>query len=598
VSRRQQFNRRDFLQQSAAVLAALDLGQGSGLEPNLGFASPAPIQPIPDKVVVLTFDDAVKSHRTFVAPLLEDLGFRATFFVTHKWMNDPEHFMTWQEIAEIHRMGFEIGNHTWTHDGFASPHNAARLDGELALVERELAKVGVPRPSTYAHTGDEFGPEALSVLMRQGYQLARRGMQPEVPYGEVQVGPTFDPQRNHPLLIPTTGDSYPDWTVAHFQKVVSMARSGRAVVLQFHGVPDVVHPWVFTPPEDFRQYMGFLKENAFRVLALGDLRQYINFQQPPDDPLLTARYPEAKYGCLDLPVEVLATRADLRFWLENMLLDHRYSLAEAAAVCNMSEEEVRKHAEEFGLYPSPLAPPVGKLLRLLPYPGGRHPRIGFQEGAIDPLRGTKASVFLPWEPTSYVVVDLPEAIFSNQGLLFLAHTDIPTIWNDQNVVLQNVDWKRGADGSLSFQQTLPNAVVFGASIRPAERHVDMELWLRNFSGTDLSGPKGPGGMPAQVCVMLKGAPGFNGQTNDNKLFRPPVAAVRASQGNRWILTGWQNCGRAWGNARVPCLHADPKLPDCPFAKTVRIRGRLWFYEGNDIEGELAQRGREFPPTSE
>jgi hypothetical protein len=30
---------------------------------------------IPPKLVVLTFDDAVKSHRTFVAPLLKELGF-------------------------------------------------------------------------------------------------------------------------------------------------------------------------------------------------------------------------------------------------------------------------------------------------------------------------------------------------------------------------------------------------------------------------------------------------------------------------------------------------------------------------------------------
>src|SRR5262245_5728587 len=62
-------------------------------------------QPIPDKLVVLTFDDAVKSHRTFVAPLLKELGFNATFFVTHKWMDDRTNFMTWEDISEIHQMG-------------------------------------------------------------------------------------------------------------------------------------------------------------------------------------------------------------------------------------------------------------------------------------------------------------------------------------------------------------------------------------------------------------------------------------------------------------------------------------------------------------
>ena len=72
----------------------------------------------PERLVVLTFDDAVKSHRTFVAQFLKELGFGATFFVTQLWMDDAEHFMTWKDIAEIHAMGFEIGNHSWTHAAF------------------------------------------------------------------------------------------------------------------------------------------------------------------------------------------------------------------------------------------------------------------------------------------------------------------------------------------------------------------------------------------------------------------------------------------------------------------------------------------------
>src|SRR5207248_8861832 len=117
---------------------------------------------IPDKLVVLTFDDAVKSHRTFVAPLLKELGFGATFFVTHKWMEDRTNFMTWQDIAEINEMGFEIGNHSWTHDDFSMPRKAARLAAELFLVDRALnqAKPKVPAPVSFAFCGNTFGPEA------------------------------------------------------------------------------------------------------------------------------------------------------------------------------------------------------------------------------------------------------------------------------------------------------------------------------------------------------------------------------------------------------------------------------------------------------
>ncbi len=39
-------------------------------------------QKIPDKLVVLTFDDGCKSQATFVAPLLKSYGFGATFYIT------------------------------------------------------------------------------------------------------------------------------------------------------------------------------------------------------------------------------------------------------------------------------------------------------------------------------------------------------------------------------------------------------------------------------------------------------------------------------------------------------------------------------------
>src|SRR5690349_8429048 len=178
------------------------------------FVHGAPVETIPDKLVVLTFDDAVKSHRTFVAPLCKELGFGATFFVTHKWMDDPTNFMSWSDIAEIHEMGFEIGNHSWTHSDFSMPKNAARLAGELFLVDQELerTKPKVPHPISFAYCGNTFGPEAVQRLVELGYKFARRGEQPEATYGKLEVGATYDPKRRHPLLIPTTGDAYPNWT--------------------------------------------------------------------------------------------------------------------------------------------------------------------------------------------------------------------------------------------------------------------------------------------------------------------------------------------------------------------------------------------------
>ena len=43
---------------------------------------PANAKSIPEKIVVLTFDDSAKSHFTVVRPILKRYGFGATFFIT------------------------------------------------------------------------------------------------------------------------------------------------------------------------------------------------------------------------------------------------------------------------------------------------------------------------------------------------------------------------------------------------------------------------------------------------------------------------------------------------------------------------------------
>ena len=97
--------------------------------------------------------------------------------------------------------------------------------------------------------------------------------------------------------------------------------------------------------------------------------------------------------------------------------------------------------------------------------------------------------------------------------------------------------------------------------------------------------------------MFKGAPEFSSQTNDNKIFRSPVSAVKSAKGGRWILVAWDRCGHAWGNALIPCMHADPVLADCLPGQTVRVLGRLWFYEGSDIDGEIARAQQTFTALS-
>ena len=272
---------------------------------------------------------------------------------------------------------------------------------------------------------------------------------------------------------------------------------------------------------------------------------------------------------------------DLRFWLENMVWHHRFSTAEIRTATGLSDGEITAALARFGIrVDNKPKRAVNVPLLVLPYPGGRHPRIGFLDGAIDPQRETKVSVFTPWDEESCVVVDVPEAIWSNLGLTYLAHTHVPTIWTKQKSGLEQLEWNRRADGTFDIERKLPNGIVFGAKVATATSAVHLELWLTNGTKELLSD------LRVQNCVMLKGAKGFEQQTNDNKLFESPYVACRSSDGKRWIISAWEPCHRAWANAPVPCLHSDPKFPDCAPGETKRLRGWLSFYEGTDIKAEF------------
>ncbi len=217
---------------------------------------------------------------------------------------------------------------------------------------------------------------------------------------------------------------------------------------------------------------------------------------------------------------------------------------------------------------------------VLPYLGGGYQRICCLDGKIRLQRETRISVFTPWDPTSYVVVDIPEAIWSNLGLTFLAHTHVPTIWSKKNIELKKLEWIRKPNGELKCERRLPDGIVFGTKVIPHKNNVEMEMWLTNGTKDTLSD------LRVQNCVMLKNAAGFNEQIDSNKVFNKPYAATRSKNGKRWIITAWEPCDRTWGNHLVPCMHSDPKFPDCPPGQTRRLKGWLSFYEGSDIESEF------------
>ena len=233
--------------------------------------------PIPNGLVVLTFDDGNKSDFTYVAPLLNRYGFGATFYITEglNFLENKEYYLTWEEVHQLHQSGFEIGNHTRHHKNVNS-QTQEELLADLEYIDTRCQQYNIPIPETFCYPGYNHGPQALEVLTKKGMRFARRGISPEFPHeSEGGRGPAYDPKIHHRLLIPTTGASGPNWSFDDFVWAVEQAKDEKIAILTFHGVPALEHPWVNTFPDDFKVYMDFLNDHGFTVIALRDLSKYI-----------------------------------------------------------------------------------------------------------------------------------------------------------------------------------------------------------------------------------------------------------------------------------------------------------------------------------
>jgi peptidoglycan/xylan/chitin deacetylase (PgdA/CDA1 family) len=103
---------------------------------------------LPERAVVLTFDDGYADFRLHAMPALEEHGFTATLFVTTGWIEDAgphaagdplDLTLSWDQVREATAAGIEVGAHSHSHaqlDQLPEAHLQAELRTSRTLLEQ------------------------------------------------------------------------------------------------------------------------------------------------------------------------------------------------------------------------------------------------------------------------------------------------------------------------------------------------------------------------------------------------------------------------------------------------------------------------------
>ena len=119
---------------------------------------------LPEKPVLLTFDDGYLDNYTAAFPLLQEYGYKATFFVVTDFVDfNREGYMTWAMLEEMSRAGHRIESHSRTHPDLRDKDRDGLIWEILGSQETIAAHVGY-KPRYFCYPGGDYNEATIQML--------------------------------------------------------------------------------------------------------------------------------------------------------------------------------------------------------------------------------------------------------------------------------------------------------------------------------------------------------------------------------------------------------------------------------------------------
>lgn len=141
------------------------------LSPNELYQALKDKKTLPQKSVLLTFDDGYRDFYKNAFPVLKELNLKATVFVVTGFVGDKAgRYLTWNQIKEMDKSGLiTFGSHTEHHVDLTRETKAQQeLAKSKEILEKNLGK----EVMIFAYPGGKFDTQSVKLVSKSGYNLA------------------------------------------------------------------------------------------------------------------------------------------------------------------------------------------------------------------------------------------------------------------------------------------------------------------------------------------------------------------------------------------------------------------------------------------
>jgi peptidoglycan/xylan/chitin deacetylase (PgdA/CDA1 family) len=126
---------------------------------------------LPDKPIMITFDDGYLDNYTNAYPIMKKYDFTATIFIITNLISQDNRFMTWDQIREMQQYGIVFGSHTANHKSLTSLTKEQVMNG-LSQSRDEITRQLGKSPKYFAYPTGTYNGEIEEMVRASGYKAA------------------------------------------------------------------------------------------------------------------------------------------------------------------------------------------------------------------------------------------------------------------------------------------------------------------------------------------------------------------------------------------------------------------------------------------